>query len=1013
MSSQVINTKPDTGVDEALLRELMRSQLNPARIPSSVYRLQMCKELTFKQATGIIPYLKQLGVSTVYCSPYFQASPGSMHGYNITDPGRVNEEIGTPEDYETFCSAIREQGLTHLVDVVPNHMGITGVNRYWLDVLENGPSSIYAKFFDINWQPEKRELKEKVLIPILGDAYGKVLENGELKLVYAGKGLQCRYWETELPINPKTYPAVLEYGIEELREKLGEQNPDLLEYLSVITAFRNLPGGAETDNAKVNERHREKEISKNRLAAVIQNSAAVREFVDGRLKIFNGEGGIPDSFDLLNDLLNDQSFRVAFWRVASEEINYRRFFDINELAALRIEDDEVFEEHHRFVFDLVAEGKVQGLRIDHPDGLYDPPEYFSNLQKRFIWNAVVRSLKDRGVLQEGDAANLAQARKTFDQLIKEPEFIGAKPLYVVIEKILDLEERLPSAWKVHGTVGYECLNILNGLFVDSSSQKDFFSLYEKFIGHAIDFDQLIYDKKKYFALIHMSSEINNLGSKLKTISEKHRHFRDFTRANLTLALREIIACFPVYRTYISPSDETVSGRDEKYILTAVNKARRRTPALAGAVYDFVRDVLMLKLEHLMQTAEDKYLFRDFVLRFQQLTGPVMAKGLEDTSFYIFNRLLSLNEVGGDPNHFGCSISEFHRMNQAIVEKWQGNLFPGSTHDTKRSEDVRMRLDVLSEIPEEWENQVQKWSRINEKHRCMLEQKVEPRRNTEYFIYQTLLGVWPDEDVSESAMPAFMGRIWEYVEKALREAKIYTNWVNPDAEYEGAVKKFIDGILGDTAEKGFLTEFRSFQKKIARYGKMNALSALTLRLASPGVVDIYQGTELWNYALVDPDNRRQVDFDLRRKMLTAVQTQDKAGGTQCFKDPADGAAKLFVIQSALKLREKDQGLFVKGAYLPLKAEGEKAEHVVAYLRTYENRFVLCAAGRFFAKLDPAETAGPAAWKDTIVMLPQEASGKVWRDIFTGKEFRCESRDGNEFLRIENLFQTSNAAILAAE
>lgn len=1022
MAVEIVNSNSgSTAVNEQVLRELIAGYASQLRFPSSVYRLQMHKGFTFRQAREIIPYLDRLGVHGVYFSPFLQASAGSMHGYNIIDPTRFNEEIGTREDYDALCADLKARGLSQVEDIVPNHMGIKGANRYWMDVLENGPSSIYAGFFDINWNPEKKEMKDKVLIPILGDAYGKVLERGELKLVYTGKEFLFRYWETELPVNPRTYPVILERNIDDLKKKLGEGHAETLEYLSIITAFRNLPGGGEKEAAKISERNREKEIAKGRLAALYQNSEAVRNFVDENMRVLNGEVGRPSSFDALNDLLNEQSYRVAFWRVASEEINYRRFFDINDLAALRIESDPVFEEHHRFIFDLVGEEKIQGLRVDHPDGLYDPPTYFQNLQKRYLWNRLLADLGKQGSLPDKEDTDACrQLRETFERILGEPEFRDIKPLYVVIEKILDREEKLPESWKVHGTVGYEYINVLNGLFVDSRREKDFSALYERFIGRGTDFEYLLYEKKKAFALIHMASEINNLGGKLKEISEKNRHFRDFTRANLILAIREIIASFPVYRTYISPKDTAVSRRDEKYILTAVNLARRRTPNLASAVYEFLRDVLMLKIEPLMPTEEDRALAREFVLRFQQLTGPIMAKGLEDTTFYIYNRLLSLNEVGGDPNHFGSSPAEFHRLNQDIASKWPGNLVAGTTHDTKRSEDVRMRLNVLSEIPEQWETRILKWSLMNEKYRTLLDRVLEPRRNTEYFIYQTLLGVWPDEDVDETGMPAFIERIWQYVEKALREAKVQTNWVNPNTEYENAVKSFLDGILRDRSATGFLSDFLPFQKMLSFYGKLNALSAIVLRFASPGVVDIYQGTELWNYSLVDPDNRRPVDYSVRAKALESFDGDAVQGGVldQMLNNPENGSIKLFLAARILSMRRKERDLFVHGGYVPLKAEGERTENVTVFIRTHEGRAALCAAGRFFVSLYTdalrhSLRSDASVWKGLKIPVPAEYGTRTWRDVFTGAVVRARNEQGQFFIDVPDLFPLMNASLLITD
>ncbi|MFH1801177.1 MAG: malto-oligosyltrehalose synthase [Candidatus Omnitrophota bacterium] len=1019
--------QPIEEINEQTIKDFLLENRKLAYCPSSVYRLQMNASFTFRDARSILPYLSELGIEAVYLSPITKALPGSLHGYDVTDPTQLNPELGSRADFESFCDRLRELKMGVILDTVPNHMGIAGShNALWMDVLENGPSSIYSRFFDIDWKPVKAELENKVLIPILGDLYGKVLDRQEIQVEFNGeKGeLRIRYFDNYFPTDPQTYPLLLEFQIETLKEQSKDgKDEEVAEYLSVITAFKKLPGRTETDPEKVQERNREKEIAKKRLAELMTREKRIKEFVESRVQIFNGTQGDPKSFDLLDHFLDQQGYRMAFWRTAAEEINYRRFFDINQLAAIRMEDDKVFEFYHRLIFEWISEGRVHGLRIDHPDGLYDPPVYFRRLQRKYLKLLAEKEwipAKDKAASKDGNDFEKSLSEK-IEKILEGEEFASANPLYVVAEKILDRKELLPENWSVHGTVGYDFLNVLNGVFVDQARQKDFSELYESFMGHAIDFDQLLYDKKKLFALVHMASEINTLGHRLDLISEKDRHYRDFTRNNLTLAIREVIACFPVYRTYVSPGDEAVSERDERYINIAIEKAKAKTSALNPAVYDFLKDVLLLKFD-IEVTPESKKTYRDFVLRFQQITGPIMAKGLEDTSFYVYNRFVSLNEVGGDPFHFGYSKEEFHHFNKIKFEQWPYGMICSSTHDTKRSEDVRMRLNVLSEMPDEWKSALTRWAMINDKHKTLIKSVSEPRRNTEYFIYQTLLGAWPEAGLGGKGLPPFADRIWEYVLKAVREAKTYTNWVNPNKEYEEAIRKYIYAILNPGNENNSLKDFLPFQEKISYFGKLNSLSALVLKIASPGVVDTYQGTELWSYCLVDPDNRRPVDFESRKNLFHSLHKGShlKPIDENFLKgliSDEQGQVKLLVLAKALSFRKSCPEFFLDGDYIPLKVEGEKERNVVAFMRKKDDQRAIVIAGRFFTELMPEPgqlPLGEAIWKDTRVILPKDRQVEgALKDIFTGKMGTVHSEGGESFVRLAEIFHSLSVTILTTE
>lgn len=649
-----------------------------------------------------------------------------------------------------------------------------------------------------------------------------------------------------------------------------------------------------------------------------------------------------------------------------------RFFDINELAALRVEDTEVFAFHHRLAFELIARGAVQGLRIDHPDGLYDPPAYFRALQKTYLLET------EKNIPPE-----------KLDRILKEEEFRACAPLFVVVEKILDRKESLPGNWNVQGTVGYDFLNVLNGLFVDPANENKFDELYEQFIGTRLDFESLIYQTKKFFALVHMPSEINMLAYRLDRISETNRRYRDFTLNNLTVAIREVIASFPVYRTYISPEDTEVSERDAKYIHIAIEKAKRRTPGLTRTVYDFLKQILTLKLIPEIGSEEEKQ-YRDFILRFQQLTGPIMAKGLEDTAFYIYNRLVSLNEVGGDPMHFGTSIGDFHATNIDRNKRWPAGFNASSTHDTKRSEDARMRLNALSEIPDEWASQLAKWALVNEKHKTEIGGVLFPRRNTEYFFYQALIAVWPNEETDRGK---FRERIWNTMLKSAREAKLETNWVNPDQDYEAALKRFVDQVLADGEDNLFPKVFLPFQKKIAEWGMKNSLLATLLKVTAPGIPEIYQGCETWNYSLVDPDNRTPVDFETRVKNLEEIKRRGLAS-----KD-----TKLYVLWKTLTFRKNYPEIFMGGDYIPLKVTGKKEKNIVAYMRKNHGCSAIVIAARFFSELSP-----DTDWEDTAVLLPPGDS--KWKDVLSGKETETESSNA---LLVSPIFGSALSVALLTE
>ncbi|MDY7229124.1 malto-oligosyltrehalose synthase [Hyalangium rubrum] len=1001
------------------LYERVREELlaRAKETPLSTYRVQLHQGFNFQAARAMVPYLAKLGVSELYSSPYLKASPGSTHGYDCVDHQQLNPEVGSPEDHAALCRTLREHGLGQVLDVVPNHMGIERFNPLWFDVLENGPSSVYAKYFDIDWAPVKSELRDKVLLPILGDQYGIVLENGELKLAYKDGAFFIQYYEHQLPLAPRQYATVLRHELAGLESKLGATNAHLIELQSVLTAIEHLPVRTETERAKVIERNREKEVIKRRLAAVVEASPEVAAFVAANVQAFNGTKGDPRSFNRLDSLLASCSYRLAHWRVAGEEINYRRFFDINGLAAIRVEDDEVFDEAHARIFDWLRDGSINGLRIDHPDGLFDPTAYFLRLQERFfVEQARARLQKEQGAEEvRWPVVEQRLVTRWREEVAADPSSPLRKALFVVVEKIQGGKERIPDSWAVHGTTGYRFANALGGLFVQPEAEKAMTETYHRFINEVVDFEELVHQKKLLILRTAMSSELNMLAHELNRISEMNRRTRDFTLNSLRRALIEFIALFPVYRTYVDGWRPELDERDVQYIEWTIARAKERNATTNASIYDFLRDILLRRYpEHLNE--QERAVMLRFAMKLQQVTGPVMAKGLEDTAFYIYNRLVSLNEVGGEPEHFGIPASLFHQRNQERAEHWPASLLTSSTHDTKRSEDVRARLNVLTELTDEWRQRVHRWSRLNARHVAELPGGPAPTHNDEYLFYQTVVGAWPMGDsLSEAEHEDFQRRVREYMGKAIKEAKVRTAWTNPDADYDAAVARFVDACFDRKGSNVFLEDVRQFKRRIERAGQLNALGQLVLKLASPGVVDTYQGCDLWDLSLVDPDNRRPVDYTLRMRLLEELDREAASDpAALCARltaDMTDGRVKLYTLTQGLRLRQRQAALFRTGGYRVLHLVGKRSEAAVAFAREHEDSVVLTVVPRF--TLSALESGGglARAYEGTFVDLPEAYGGMMFRDVFTGREVRAErGRRGGVVLPLSPLLASFPVVLL---
>jgi (1->4)-alpha-D-glucan 1-alpha-D-glucosylmutase len=948
--------------------------------PLATYRLQFHAGFTFEDARRLVPYLHALGVTHCYASPILKARQGSSHGYDIIDHNAINPELGGDEGFRALAAELKSHGMGLVLDIVPNHMGVgQGSNEWWQDVLENGRTSEYAGFFDIDWEPVKPELWDKVLLPVLGGYYGIELERGHVRLEYQDGRFWVTYFDKRFRLDPRSIPMLLESALAEA-EAGGEWRRDLDELLA---ALRALPDHRTRQPDAVAERQRQVPHLRERFQQIVERTPEVRALVDRALALHHGAPGDARSFDLLHRLLEVQAYRLAHWLVSGEEINYRRFFDINDLVGLRLENPKVFAATHRLLRRLLADGSVTGLRIDHPDGLFNPRQYFTRLQMLYAASQCVGAEPVPPLAENG-------IEREVQELFSAHSGVAGKPLvYTLVEKILEPGEDLATDWPVDGTVGYDFANLVNGIFIQRRNERAFTRLYNRFTDTFADYYTLLFDRKELVMDTSLASELTVLGHLLDDISTTERYARDFTLNSLTDAIREVIACFPVYRTYIDERGE-ISERDRAYILLAVRRAKRRNENIPAAVFDFVRDVLLLEPPEPDAPPEARRKRLYFVLKFQQLTGPVMAKGLEDTVCYVYNRFLPLNEVGGSPRLFGISLEEFHHGNEKRAERWRRSLLATSTHDTKRSEDVRARLNVLSEMPDEWSTHVNRWRRLNQrKKRLLADGRSVPDANEEYLLYQTLVGAWPFRLQSDEERAAFNTRIQEYMDKAAHEAKVHLSWINPNPEYTGALREFVALLLDPGTERRpnrFLRDVEKFLPPVFYFGAINSLAQALLKMTAPGVPDLYQGAELWDLSLVDPDNRRPVDFHVRQQMLGQMRSNgDGHGGpVEMLENYQDGRVKLWVTQRTLNFRREHRALFDKGSYQPVYAAGSHSEHVCAFTRAARGEYVAVASPRFGYTLMHGRLAPPvgAAWGSAQLPFPITAP-QSFMNLFTGE------------------------------
>jgi len=856
----------------------------------STYRLQLTGEFGFKQAAAIVGYLSELGISHIYSSPILQAGPGSTHGYDVVDHGRVSTDLGGADGFEHLSASLRDRSMGLVIDIVPNHMAIGGSdNRWWWDVLENGPSSKFASYFDVEWDSPEQRLHNLVLLPWLGDHYGRVLEASELKLARGGSDFAVIYKERSFPVAPRSLGTLLASAA------LG-CNSARLSFIA--DGLVNLPLPTATDQVDIVRRHRDKLVLQTLLEELIANNETVTKAIDAVIDATNADP------DLLDAVLDRQNYRLAFWRTADRDLGYRRFFDINSLVGLRIENQPVFDDVHQLPLRWIADGLVDGLRVDHVDGLRDPTGYVQRLAE------------------------------------------SSSHTWIVVEKILAPTEKLHSDWPVAGTTGYDFLNLCNGLFVDPAGEKPLTDFYASFTGEPTDYQSFCREKKRAIMDGGLGSDLNRLTNLLLQVCERHRRHRDYTRHQLHEALREVIACFPVYRTYVRPDAPSPDSACAAYIVDAISAARASRPDLDGDLLDFIGDLLLRRVAGNAET--------ELMMAFQQVTPPAIAKGIEDTVFYCFNRMISLNEVGGDPGMFGVAPSQFYAAAEQRFRDWPGSMLASSTHDTKRSEDIRARLNLLSEIPERWCAAVTRWSNQNEQH-----WPSEFRdRNVEYHLYQSLVGAWP---ISQK-------RILRYLEKLVREAKVHTSWTTPDETYEKNVSEFVAAIMNDEV---FVSDLTEFVRPLIAPGRTNSLAQTLIKLTFPGIPDIYQGTELWSLSLVDPDNRQPVDYAERVRLLKEVA---ETPVSEIIRRSNEGLPKLWLVRQALRLRNRMPDAFgISGEFQRLKVNGGRSENIIAYSRgSRAATQIATIVPRLVARLG-------ADWGDTSIDLPD---GR-WRNELTGE------------------------------
>jgi (1->4)-alpha-D-glucan 1-alpha-D-glucosylmutase len=991
--------------------------MTATRIPVATYRLQFHRDFTFADACNILDYLQQLGISDVYASPILSSRSGSTHGYDGTDPTRINPDLGGEEGFATFQRELQKRGMGLLLDVVPNHMAASSENRWWMDVLENGPNSAFASYFDIDWHPGPRDMEDRILLPVLGKPFGEVLDSADLSLAFEDAKFFIKYFDLIFPVAPRSYRSILRHATKPLRHLLGEESSAFQEYEGILAALDSFSSSNSSVSGDSSERRLRFAALHERLGALV-NEKEIARIINESLAEINGNKNDPASFNELQSILADQHYKLAYWQNPNESINYRRFFAITELVGMRVDDPLVFDALHAPLLRTVSKDVLTGLRIDHIDGLRDPASYLTRLQQRLAGSDESSAISSASVAASSSATIAAQEASATSNV--------DLAAYVLVEKILARGESLPADWPTSGTTGYDYLNYANDVFVDPAGANAVEKIYTSFTGRDTQFADVLYQKKKLVMATLLGVEMRSLGRQLGELAAEDRYARELPRTTLLEALIETTACVPAYRTYIRSLDIPPEARD--FIERATAEARERKPHLDPACFDFLRDVLLLENPPYVFAGQREARLA-FIMRWQQFTGPIVAKGVEDTALYVYHPLLSLNEVGGDPVPSAASSeTDFWAFLRTRAARWPHAMNTTTTHDTKRSEDVRARINVLSEIPEQWNERLQHWSACNADHKTLVDGQMIPDRNEEYFLYQTLLGTWAADSSGDAitsspkAQAAFEQRIQEYMTKAIREAMVHTRWTRPNEAHETAVHNFVSAILSPKNSAEFLSDFQNFARSISDFGMINALSQALLKIATPGVPDFYQGSEFWDLRLVDPDNRQPVDFSARAASLEdlaqATLASLSAASLKLFESWPSGQIKLWLVYKALQFRNAQGALFTEGEFLPAEVLGPNSENLIAFFRRQQNAWALVLVPRWLAKLNlvtgqPTPADGnflqlAKIFRDTQIVLPA-SSPQLWRGILDGITARPSATNT---LSVAQLLSRFPVALLSA-
>ena len=944
------------------------------RIPCSTYRLQFNSSFKFEDARSIVSYLDQLGITDIYSSPILKARKGSSHGYDVVDPLCLNPELGTEQQFQSLVSELKHRKMGLLLDIVPNHMAADIENPWWADVLENGYASPYADFFDIDWFKSSADLCDKVLLPVLGAPLKEVLKNQELNLALENDCLLIKYYERKFPLDIKSYGFLINSIFNKTKSELYLEKPITIKIQNLLNEIDNLPQQENTDSEVLKTSYTERQRIKRKFSHLIDTTPVFREYFIQCIQLFNNNDANTNSGKILEEVLSLQAYQLAYWKTGLKDINYRRFFDVSDLIGIRVEEQDVFQTTHSLIQKLILAEEITGLRIDHIDGLREPDKYLQQLQQIFIPDEETSS--------------------------RSPNF------FIIVEKILTDNEILAKEWPVYGTTGYDFLKMLNYVFVNKKGFEILKDAYFQMINMSIDFKDVLFMKKKQVMDELFASEIKSLSNFLLALALIYKDDKNIKENAMVDAFKEITACLPVYRTYIK--DFRISPNDRQYIQTAIEESKKRNPENNSSL-QFLEKILLLDFPSNI-TQRDKQIWLSLIMRWQQFTGAIMAKGLEDTALYNYHPLISLNDVGSKPVISNKPDDAFHKFNLSQQRYWPHTINATSTHDTKRSEDVRARINVLSEIPDEWSKRVREWSKNNSNIKKEIDGNPVPEPVMELLLYQTLVGAWP---LYQNEIPSFKTRLESYLFKAAREAKTFTRWTSPKVEYERALIEFTEAILDDTTDNVFKRDFLKFQKYIAYYGFINSLSQILLKSTSPGVPDFYQGTELWDFSLVDPDNRRPVDYAMRYKLLDNLKGKEAKDLNHLIKEILntweDGRVKLFVTYKLLNLRNKYSGLFSNGEYIPLQTKGEKQKHIFTFARKYNTVWSIITIPRFLTNLISVNELplGKEVWGSDYIILPPNMPSK-WKNIFTEEIIQLESPRNS--LPISQIFSMFPVALL---